>query len=160
MRNLHQQYRTLSREQMLELWRLVRHFEPLNGAVSRTDGVNLDVLLLEELNRWYDYQYATLPAELLPTADIAADVTLSRDSSGAGVVMLPEHCHRVREVWMQGWERPATITSSDSELAREQCSQFIRGGSVSPVAVVSPGGEMRLYTPPLRLLPSAVCWRW
>lgn len=143
--------RTLGRDAMLELWRLVRHFEPLapGATASRADGTDLDALLLADIDRWYAACFATLPDSQLPQADFAAETEIELDSTGAGTVALPARCLRVVEVMLTGWARPATVTEAGSALAAEQSSRYTRGARVDPVAVVSPAAcEMRLYTPP------------
>lgn len=143
--------RRLSADEMLELWRLVRHFEPLAGegaTIARADGPDLDRALREDLRRWYARCYAELPARHLPQEDFAPFAEMRRTPDGIGIVSLPERCAVPLDILVEGWERPAVITTPDTPLAADQSSPFIRGGMVNPVAVVSPSGEMRLYTVP------------
>lgn len=124
--------------------------EPLrtDSLLTRTDGADVERVMLDRMRAWYADMLATQPADKLPLSDMAAEIEVSIDESGAGTAMLPARCLRVVLVMAHGWERPAVIvTDPESDLAAEQACEFTRGGTVSPVAVID-HGVMKLYTPP------------
>lgn len=139
----------LDEAEMLELWRLVRGFEPLRAdmSVERTDGVDLDRLLRVEMRQWYERQLATLPAESLPEEDLAGEVKATTTADGAWRVELPERCLGVRVVKLASWSRNGRIEADgDGPTARNQRSEYLRGSASNPVVLTS-GRELRLYMP-------------
>lgn len=139
----------LSPEEMLRIWKLRRYHEPLRAdcEVTRTDGLDLDRLQTMELREWYLKLLDTAEPELLEVKDIAKDVALKRRPDGSATIMLPEECRRVIEVSLEGWRQPARLTTQGSALAQLQQSEFSRGGTMEPVAVVH-SGYIHLYSPP------------
>lgn len=143
---------TLSSEEMLELWRLRRHFEPLAlpASVTRADGLDTKTLLESELNRWYENQLQTLPLHLLPQNNVAEQCRITPRPDGSWLVTLPENVVRVVSVEIEGWHKEAVIEpDSSSPLAEAQLNPFSRGNEYNPVAVLQ-NGNMLLYTPPPR----------
>lgn len=136
----------LSREQMLSLWRLFRLLEPIRSdvAVSRSDGIDLDSILLAEMELWYKKLLLNSPPHLLVAHDVASEVTLSSAPGGALVVTLPEGTFRVLSVKLSDWESAAEIVAHDSPEARCQLNPYSRAVPSSPVAVLS-GDRLTLY---------------
>lgn len=142
---------TLSADEMLGLWKLATMYEParLDCIINRTDGIDLDRLLRHRIEGWYARQLLDLPIEELPLTEIADRLTPARRPDGSAEVSLPEGTVRVAGVMMEGWHRPATVTSDPtSPLAQEQRNPYSRGGVAEPVAVVYRDGRMSLHTPP------------
>lgn len=140
--------RKLSESEMLNLWKLKRGMASLrdDAVITRSDGMDMDTLLLSNMRGWYDRVIRTASADVLPLADVTNRLEMTVAPSGVAVVKLPDDCVRVVRVMAEGWERQAEITTDVSGvLAQEQMSEYTRGGAVNPVAVVD-GGEMRLYT--------------
>lgn len=141
---------TLSREEMLERWKLMRRMEPLRSdcSVTRTDGIDLDRELAMEMQAWYVKALLDEPADRLPLTELSGEVTVTRAPCGAGMVSLPAGCVRVVSVMLRGWHVPArVVTDLQSAQALAQLSPWARGGCVAPVAVVHPD-RLMLYTPP------------
>lgn len=149
--NLRRETKQLTREEMLEKWRLVRHFEPLrsDATVVRSDGIDLDRLLELEIESWYERRLRELAVEDLPQTDVTSSVEMTVESDGSGSVRLPADVVRVAEVMVDGWSREAKVIE-DEECAEalDQSNRYTRGGSINPVAVVGRCGVLRLYTPP------------
>lgn len=141
----------MSADEMLGFWKLATMYEParLDCVIGRTDGIDLDRLLRHRIEGWYVRQLLELPAHELPLTEIAHLLTPVRRADGSAEVILPEGTVRVAGVEMDGWHRPATVTSDPaSPLAQEQRNPFSRGDKADPVAVVYPDGRMSLHTPP------------
>lgn len=130
---------TFSSEDMLEIWRLRRGMTPCRNDcdIYRTDAADVDLLLGEEIDRWYRHLLDTAPVEMLAVGDIAPDVTARTDGDGVVTIALPDRCRRVIGVRLSGWRRDAElVTDLSSARARMQMSEFVRGGSEFPVAIV------------------------
>ncbi len=141
---------TLTREEMLELWRLRRHLEPLAlpASVTRTDGLDTETLIETEMNRWYEEQLLTLPADRLPLNDVAQECEITIQPDGSWLVTLPPTVMRVVAVKIDGWLKEATIvTDPASPLAHAQLNPFSRGNRYNPVVVMQQN-RMLIYTPP------------
>ncbi len=141
---------TLTAEQMLSRWKLSRYFEPLRSdcLITRTDGIDLDRLLMQEIDAWYITQLHSLPIEHLPLTDITARLSPIRTDDGAAMVALPDDVLRIASVMVDGWLRPPQIiTDMSTPMAMAQSSPMARGGCAAPVVVVTQR-RMMLYTPP------------
>lgn len=139
----------LTASQLLTEWKLRQGLLPLrsDATVSRTDGYDLDELLMRQAREWYVRCLYELPPSYLPEEDISSMLTLTRIPDGAGRVILPERVARVTSVYMPGWRREARVVSPDTVEARTQLSPYSRGNSNMPVVVVD-GRVMNIYTPP------------
>lgn len=129
---------TLSRDEMLELWRLRRHLEPLSlpAGVTRTDGLDTEALLLGEIDRWHEEQLQTLPPHLLPQENIAAKCRQTPLHNGALLIELPDNVVRVVSIAASGWCSDAIIVDSpDHPLAQIQLNPYACGTIFAPVAV-------------------------
>lgn len=133
---------------MLEIWRLRRGLAPCRNdcGIVRTDAAECDLLLAEEIDRWYRRLLDTAPLEMLAVEDIASEVSVSSIGNGVGVIALPDRCRRVVGVRLTGWSRNAELVTDPLSIkARMQASEFVRGGTVSPVAIVEKG-RLTLYS--------------
>ncbi len=139
----------LSIDEMLNQWRLRRALEPLRSdcTVERLDGIDLDVLLRNEINDWYRNLLDTAPVEMLVVTDISAMVALSKRGDGSATIRLPERCRRVVEVMLDCWEQPARIVEADTITAQMQENPYSRGGITAPVAVKR-HGRLQVYSIP------------
>ncbi len=136
----------LSREKMLERWMLFRGLGPVRGdaAVVRTDGLDLERLMEDEMRRWYVRLLDEADARLLPTDDVAGEATLKTDGAGGAVIALPERARRGLGLRMSHWKREAVIAAEGSAEARRQDNRLARGGAWRPVAIAMPGGCLRV----------------
>ncbi len=139
----------LTASQLLTEWKLRQGLLPLrsDATITRTDGYDLDSLLMAQVYEWYTDCLYTMPPSHLPLQDIASQLTLTRTDDGVGRVLLPERCARVTNVFMPGWRREAHIVSPQSVEATAQLSPYSRGDCNMPV-VVATEYSMCLYTPP------------
>lgn len=136
---------------MLNLWRIAQGFEPLrtDAVVTRTDGLDIDTVLRLQMRAWYLRQLDTAPVALLPVENIRSEVVPRPQSDGSLALTLPEGVRRIVEVQLGGWHRPALIVDASDPAAavvlQRQASQYARGGTEHPVAVVQSPTELRLY---------------
>ena len=76
---------TLTREEMLALWRRMRTVEPLrlDCSVGRTDSVDIDAILDGEMRLWYLNLLDSADPDLLPVENVAdaADCSTAAPSS-------------------------------------------------------------------------------
>lgn len=136
----------LSRAQMLERWMRMRGFGPVrsDAAVVRTDGIDLGLLMEEEMRRWYVRMLDEADARLLPTDNLAGEVTLKADDAAGAVISLPERARRVVSLRMSNWKRGATIVAEGSAQARRQDNGLACSGVWCPVAIALSGGCLRV----------------
>lgn len=138
----------LSQAEMLSEWKTRKGF--LEGlrecSAERDDGVDTDQLLRREIDGWYARLLSEAPVELLPIEDIAEECGLAVDSRLAATITLPERCVRPVELKMAGWAAPATeFFKPDSETARRQRCDWLRGGPERPVCVAG-AGQLTAYS--------------
>ncbi len=127
-----------TRQEMLEDWKLRKGLAlgRTDCTVVRDDGVDLDALLLSEIDCRYELLLAEAPPELLPVADIAEECVMTVADDLTASISLPERCVRVLEVKLIGWKVPVSaFFEPDSEMARRQSSEWLRGRSECPVWV-------------------------
>lgn len=148
---------TLSSDEMLAQWKLRRGFAPLRTdcVLSRSDGVDLDALLRLEMRDWYLNLLDTAPTRLLSLTSIADEIAIMAHDDNTATVTLPKYCRRLVEFQLDGWTRPATITTPDTRLARLQDNRFSRGGCESPV-VVCHSNRLRIYSLPSNSTPTII----
>lgn len=153
---------TLSQPEMLRQWRLRRLYEPLRNdcAVTRTDGIDLDAILLTEMENWYRGLLLTAPADLLVTDDIASSAAMTADSDRTVTIPLDADICRVVEVRLSSWSRPATVIIDPCcPLALSQRHRFTRGGASQPVVLFMPGQLTLFCVPPRSRLTSLIVVR-
>lgn len=136
---------TYSLEEMLEEWKTRKML--LTGrrdcTVERDDGIDLDAVLTREIEAAYDCLLREAPAEWLPVNDIAENCSVEIADDLTAVMHLPVNCYRVVEVKLPSWKHAVShIVSPDSETARQQQNEWLRGGVNAPVCVA---GNRRLY---------------
>ena len=144
----------LTADEMLGYWRQLRGYEPLRSdhAVVRRDGVDIDALLRKEIDSWYGSLLDTAPTSMLAPVDIAASLSASRHADNSVTVTLPDNCRRLLSVCLRGWDVAAVpVNATDAEAAsvlNAQSNPFSRGGASEPMAILFPGGCLRLFSLP------------
>ena len=130
----------LTREEFLALWRTHRGYTPSvcgDACVQRSDGMDLDSILMAEMEEWYRKLLLEADESLLAPEDIAADTAMPAPSGGSVTIHLPPGVLRVLCVRLSGWSRPACIvTDPDSPTAVSQLHPYTRACADSPVAVL------------------------
>lgn len=142
----------LTRTEMLARWRACRGFDPMrsDSVVTRTDGMDFDMLRVSDMNEWYGRLLREAPAHLLAPETLGMDRLVVEDGPGCRMVRLPEGTVRVISVTAGGWEACARLTDDPSgRMARRQRHPYTRACAGAPVAVFDPSGPtLRLYPCP------------
>ena len=138
----------LTRDEFLALWRILRGYSPLrtDTSVQRSDGMDLDPILLAEMDDWYLRLLLEADTAMLAPEDMAASVDMPVPDGGAVTLALPPEVVRVLAVKLSGWSRPACILRDpDSRRALMQQHPYTRACAGSPVAVMHTDGVLSLY---------------
>lgn len=90
--------RTLTREQMLNIWRVKRAVEPsgLNCSITRTDALDINSQLEREMRAWYMALLDEANPAMVPLTNVrdATTVLPSSDASSLLTLRLPEGTRR------------------------------------------------------------------
>lgn len=124
-------------DELLQLWKLHHGYGPMRNdcVVSRTDGPDLDALIMEKIRAWYVKMLTDMPKEYLPVTEISTQLTLSPLEGGAWS-RLPDNCMRIIDVTAANWTVPAVIvTDLTHPDALAQTNPFARAGSDRPVVI-------------------------
>jgi hypothetical protein len=141
---------TLTRSQMLDLWRRIRAVEPLrlDCTVERTDGVDLDATLTNEMRAWYLHLLHTAPPSMLCPMDMTAQarVVAAGDGSAASVSLPAESgVVRVLAVRFSAWPAAVAPCAAVERVMRLAANPFcseMREAAVTPDgAVVASGAQ-------------------
>ncbi|MCM1067801.1 MAG: hypothetical protein NC418_09550 [Muribaculaceae bacterium] len=138
---------SLSKAEMIERRRRALALDPLRTdcTIERTDGIDVDATLEQELRRWYLNLLDTAPRRLLAPENIAGRLACSTSGEGAAkaaVIELPSNCRRVFDVKLDGWTHAVEVLPH-SELSRVLACQnnpYTRATASCPVAVLGAGG--------------------
>lgn len=144
--------RTLTKTEMLTLWRYARTAEPLrlDCTVSRTDGTDFDTMLREEMRAWYLKQLDEAPEEMLAPEEMAGQAQ-TLGLYGVTHVVLPDSVRRILRLRFSGWPAPV-VPDSDTMTVRRRASNpyCLRpmAARISPreVIVCAPKGELASVT--------------
>lgn len=132
---------TLSRSEMLSLWRTRRAIEPprLDCSVERADGPDVDTILVGEMRAWYLHKLDTAPVAQLAPVMLLYDVLQVVSYSGRlAVVKPPEDTRRVLHVYCQEWSQPVEPVSTPEQVARAAANPLWR----RPLAAMMPDGSV------------------
>lgn len=146
-----------TKEEMMALWKRRHFIEPLRAdcVMSRSDGVDMDTRVAEDMRAWYLDLLRNAPVEHLAPTDMSLTCSVSRDSAGALQIRLPASAVRVAAVKLSGWER-AVVPVVNAGSACRQGNKYACGGVANPQAVLEHGGILRLSAAPGRLTLPAI----
>ena len=105
---------------MLELWRRHCGVEPLrlDSTVTRTDGVDIDALLTQQMRLWYVNLLATAPERWLSVSDVKSKCSVNfAVGDGMALISAPPSVVRVLRVGFSEVNLPLT-PSADAETVR------------------------------------------
>ncbi|MBD5203121.1 MAG: hypothetical protein HDS81_07435 [Bacteroidales bacterium] len=143
----------LTQAQMNERWLALRRLNtmPLEAVVKRNDGVDMDMIVTEEVKKWYFNLLLTADERMLVTHDIEDALDVHPDGRGGAEVVVPPEVVRIISVRMRGWHAPARIVHdnalTDSALHRlriRQASKLTMSGPDNPVAMMH-SNVIRIY---------------
>jgi hypothetical protein len=112
---------TLSKSEMLEMWRRHCGVEPLrlDATVTRTDGPDVDALLTQQMRTWYVELLATAPESLLRVTDVKAKTSVSfAAGDGMAVISVPQSVVRVLRVSFSDVSLPIEPTVEAATVRR------------------------------------------
>lgn len=139
----------MSRDEMMMEWMTRRYGEPRRWACVEVEHEHDGMLMARaerELRDWYLRLLDEGELRYLCPVDVSKDVVACPVSDGSIEITLPAGTRRVVAVRMTGWSRDATIVEAGSGMALRQGNPYGRGKREKPVAVLEPGGTMRLYS--------------
>ena len=136
----------LTKDEMLKRRRIADGLEPLRSdcSIARTDGIDVDAMLLQDLRERYLRLLDTAPRELLAPENLAGETDSHKvDASGvqAALIDVPPSVRRVLGVKMRGWCRAVSVLpSSEMEaVVRRQQNPYTAATAWHPVAVFTEG---------------------
>ncbi len=134
----------LTQAQMNERWLSLRRLNtlPLDAVVRRNDGVDMDMIVTEEVNKWYLNLLLTAPEGLLATADIEDMLTLRPDGHGGAEVVVPPEVARITSIRMRRWNAPARIVVDNPFTA--DAARRVRHRQSSPLTMASPSSPVAI----------------
>lgn len=136
--------------EMLDMWKLKLHIAPLqtNCSIIRSDGIDIDALLILKINEWYSNLLNTAPHQWLPVEDISNDIFVCLSTDGVASIKLPDYCVRPIEWRMEGWKQSVTeFLEPNHPIALQQSNLFLRAGCENPVATIN-GNILNLFSIP------------
>lgn len=129
----------LTENEMLNLWKTVMHLQPVRRecTIERTDGIDVDELLLVHIRQWYAALLQSAPLHMVPVADVKRHLTdVAVAAGGVVAVGVPPQCVRPVEWKLSGWQKSVTLFLEPSALeAAYVHSEWTRPGVCDPAAV-------------------------
>lgn len=122
--------------QMIERWLQIRRLNtaPLSASVTRTDGVDIEQLVAEEIRSWYYRLLVNADIKYLSPVDIASAVTATSTDGFSAEVIIPASVVRVVRVRADSWRLDGTIiTDPSSPMVTRQTSPLTVSSPQSPV---------------------------
>ena len=147
--------RTYTEAEMIDLWREVNGLSPTraDSRVERTDGLNINAIILRHVNSWYESQLQSAAAKSLPVADLKDRAAITMLPHGVAEVTLPDECVRPLSVRLEGWKQKAKIMLDFNDTEAFLQRYFLtQGGPEQPVAFYNTAGEadkLFLHSTPL-----------
>lgn len=105
------QFMRLTESEMLNLWKTVMHLQPVHSGLSveRSDGVDLDAILLTRIRQWYAQLLQSAPENVVPVADVKDALSVSVADNGVVTAVVPPQCVRPVEWKLKGWKKSVTL---------------------------------------------------
>ena len=139
------QFMELSESEMLDLWKTMMQLQPAHYGctIERTDGIDIDELLLIHIRKWYASLLLSAPDGIVPVEDV-------KDRLSA---MVPPECVRPVEWKLKAWQKSVTLfLQPNVPEAAYLHNDWTRPGVCDPAAV-DYGNRILLFTLPNGELP-------
>lgn len=156
--------RTLTKTEMLALWRRMRMAEPLrlDCTLTRTDGADFDGQLVEEMRAWYLNLLDEGEERYIVGEEIAPAVT-AEVGGGLTRITAPENVRRILRVGFEDWASSLMPDRDIEEISRAAANPYCRrpaaarvsarevivcgaqGALSSVIAVCDPGPEIYVF---------------
>lgn len=141
----------LSEGEMLDLWKKVMHLQPVRRSctIERTDGIDVDELLLIHIRQWYAHLLLSASDSVVPVEEVKDSlVEYSVLPGGVVSVKVPPHCVRPVEWKLSAWQKSVTLFLQPG-IGEEAYlhSEWTRPGVCDPAAV-DYGDHLLLFSLP------------
>lgn len=139
---------SLNLTQLLEYRRVAAGLKFLRSdcSIELTDGIDIDGADAASLRHRYLQLLDTAPAHLLPTANVAPQITLTLGAGFRGEAKLPPSCRRLLNIRLSTWMRPALPERREeydlSPRRRKELNPLTCPGPSEPVAVTEADGRV------------------
>lgn len=145
----------LSESEMLDLWKTMMQLQPAHYGctIERTDGIDIDELLLIHIRKWYASLLLSAPDGIVPVEDVKDRLSVMVADNGVVTAMVPPECVRPVEWKLKAWQKSVTLFLQPNvpEVAYLH-NEWTRPGVCDPTAV-DYGNRILLFTLPDGELP-------
>lgn len=149
------QFMELSESEMLDLWKTMMQLQPAHYgcAIERTDGIDIDELLLIHIRKWYASLLLSAPDGIVPVEDVKDRLSVMVADNGVVTAMVPPECVRPVEWKLKAWQKGVTLfLQPNVPEAAYLHNEWTRPGVCDPAAV-DYGNRILLFTLPDGELP-------
>lgn len=145
----------LSESEMLDLWKTMMQLQPAHYGctIERTDGIDIDELLLIHIRKWYASLLLSAPDGIVPVEDVKDRLSVMVADNGVVTAMVPPECVRPVEWKLKAWQKSVTLfLQPNVPEAAYLHNEWTRPGVCDPAAV-DYGNRILLFTHPDGELP-------
>lgn len=145
----------LSESEMLDLWKTMMQLQPAHYGctIERTDGIDIDELLLIHIRKWYASLLLSAPDGIVPVEDVKDRLSVMVADNGVVTAMVPPECVRPVEWKLKAWQKGVTLfLQPNVPEAAYLHNEWTRPGVCDPAAV-DYGNRILLFTLPDGELP-------
>lgn len=149
------QFMELSESEMLDLWKTMMQLQPAHYGctIERTDGIDIDELLLIHIRKWYASLLLSAPDGIVPVEDVKDRLSVMVADNGVVTAMVPPECVRPVEWKLKAWQKGVTLfLQPNVPEAAYLHNEWTRPGVCDPAAV-DYGNRILLFTLPDGELP-------
>ena len=149
------QFMELSESEMLDLWKTMMQLQPAHYGctIERTDGIDIDELLLIHIRKWYASLLLSAPDGIVPVEDVKDRLSVMVADNGVVTAMVPPECVRPVEWKLKAWQKSVTLfLQPNMPEAAYLHNEWTRPGVCDPAAV-DYGNRILLFTLPDGELP-------
>ena len=140
---------------MLDLWKTMMQLQPAHYGctIERTDGIDIDELLLIHIRKWYASLLLSAPDGIVPVEDVKDWLSVMVADNGVVTAMVPPECVRPVEWKLKAWQKSVTLfLQPNVPEAAYLHNEWTRPGVCDPAAV-DYGNRILLFTLPDGELP-------
>lgn len=145
----------LSESEMLDLWKTMMQLQPAHYGctIERTDGIDIDELLLIHIRKWYASLLLSAPDGIVPVEDVKDRLSVMVADNGVVTAMVPPECVRPVEWKLKVWQKSVTLfLQPNVPEAAYLHNEWTRPGVCDPAAI-DYGNRILLFTLPDGELP-------
>ncbi|MDE7335536.1 MAG: hypothetical protein K2N10_04420 [Muribaculaceae bacterium] len=127
--------KSLTKGEMLDLWRNLRMAEPLrlDCAVARTDGTDLSAAIEAETRAWYLQLLDRGDPALIIPVDASPTAIVSSSESGLTLVGVSASSRRILEVRFSGWDAPVAPDTTLEQVRLAAANPYCRRPMVAAI---------------------------